>query len=249
MELAPDFCKVAAPSRRWWRHWWVYLLACFVGVWFGAAPLANYLGAPSGETPGGFTTNPGTVRQLAEAGTAVVDVVTADDPAKGPADAPISIVEFGDFQCPFCLQAEPIIRALVARYPEAIRLQFRDYPVVEIHPEAVPAAEAAGCAEAQGKYWPYHAALYDRQNELGPALYVSLARELKLDLAAFNRCQQNHEPLAEIQDDFQAGVAAGVRGTPTWFINGRRAEGALPAEVWDRIVREELTRIFSGKQR
>ncbi|MDZ4229590.1 MAG: DsbA family protein, partial [Candidatus Veblenbacteria bacterium] len=157
------------------------------------------------------------------------------------------IVEFGDFQCPFCREAAPIMKEVLRRYPEAVRLIYRDFPVASIHTQAVAAAEAANCAARQkaDSFWKFHDALYENQDQLGAEFYLALAGSLGLDRDKFQSCLEQHLTLAEIHDDYTSGLEAGVQGTPTWFINGHKAEGALSLELWDQVIVSVLKNEFS----
>jgi protein-disulfide isomerase len=166
-------------------------------------------------------------------------VATEGSPAKGPANAPVEIVEFSDFQCPYCLRAAPTVTQVLNAYGDKIRFVYRHYPLPN-HPNARPAAEAAACADEQGKFWPYHDRLFGEASKLGPADLKRDAAELGLDMAKFNACVDTHKLRATVDADLQAGVDAGVDGTPAFFINGRMISGAQPFEVFKRIIDEEL---------
>ncbi len=171
-------------------------------------------------------------------------LVTADDPAKGNPEAKVVVVEFGDFQCPFCKQSEPILKQVMEKYGDKIYFMFRDYPITSIHPEALAAAEAANCAEQQGQFWDYHDQLYARQDELSSATYRSIAEALGLDMPKFNICLNTHATRAEITADAADGANLGVRGTPTFFINGQMFPGVLKFDFWDKV----LTYLLNEKQ-
>jgi len=167
--------------------------------------------------------------------------VAADEPAKGPADAPITIVEYSDFECPFCVRVMPTLQQVIDEYGDKVRLVYRDYPL-PMHPNAQLAAEAAQCAHAQGKFWEYHDTLFANQVALGVDSLKQYAAALKLDQAAFDTCldQRTHQAgvLAETRD----GNALGVTGTPAFFINGRFVNGALPIEMFKEVIDDELER-------
>ncbi len=173
-----------------------------------------------------------------------VDVSVDDDPAWGPEDAPITIIEFSDYQCPFCARfRKQTYDRLKEEYGDKIRFVYRDFPLVQIHPEAVPAAIAAHCAGEQGKYWEYHDLLFLGGRDLGRDTYVAYADELGLDIDEFSRCIDEERYLDEIQKDFDDGVAAGVRGTPTFFINGIPLVGAQPFQNFQAVIEQELARL------
>ena len=168
-------------------------------------------------------------------------VATEGNPAKGPANAPIEIVEFSDFQCPYCLRAAPTVNQVLKTYGDKIRFVYRHYPLPN-HPNARPAAEAAACAAEQGKFWAYHDRLFGDAMKLGQADLKRDAAELGLDTTQFDACVGTHKLEATVDADFQAGVNAGVDGTPAFFINGRMISGAQPFEVFKQIIDEELER-------
>lgn len=171
-----------------------------------------------------------------------VAVSVDDDPVKGSENAPVTIVEFSDFECPFCLRffAEtlPLIEETYIRTGRA-RLVYRDYPLGS-HQYAQKAAEAAECAGEQGKYWEYHDRLFENQGALGTASLKQYAQDLGLDEARFNECLDSSQMAAEVKKDHGDGQAYGVRGTPTFFINGIRVVGAQPYEVFQQVIEQEL---------
>lgn len=164
------------------------------------------------------------------------EVVTADDPAIGNANAPITVVEFLDFECPFSAQAFPFIREAATKNPDAIRLIIRDLPLDDVHPNARLAAEAAGCANDQKRFWTYHDKLFQNQQALDRDSLIRYAEQVGLDAATFTTCLDRGKFRAEVQEDFQAGVAAGAVGTPTFYINGKKFQGIIPEEVWTQLV-------------
>jgi protein-disulfide isomerase len=153
--------------------------------------------------------------------------VSANDHAQGPLDAPAVLVEYGDYQCPKCAQAYPVVKAIQERFEGAVCLVFRNMPMTQVHPYAQLAAEAAEAAGAQGKFWEMHDALYENQRYLGRELIGSLARELKLDIALFENNLAAHRFRQRVRRDFMGGIRSGVNGTPTFFINGERYNGHL----------------------
>jgi protein-disulfide isomerase len=171
-----------------------------------------------------------------------VAVAVGNDPARGPADAPITIVEFSDFQCPYCSRATATLKKLDAAYPGKIRVVFRDFPLVQIHPRAARAAEAAACANEQGKFWAMHDTMFDHQDKLGDADLEQSAAALGLDAAAFSQCLDSGRHTAQWKKDTSEGERYGVSSTPAFFVNGRLIVGAQPYETFARIVDEELAR-------
>lgn len=162
-------------------------------------------------------------------------------PSKGPAAAPVTLVEFSDYQCPFCKRAHETVEQLIAAYPNDVRLIFMDYPL-PMHNRAAAAAEAARCAGEQGKYWEYGDSLMKVAGDLSDENLKQRATELSLDAAAFESCisSTKHEP--SVQSDFTEGNRVGVSGTPTFFINGRMLVGAKSLEDFKQVVDDEIRR-------
>ena len=169
-------------------------------------------------------------RQAAKAGTS---------PAKGPTSAPVELIEYSDFQCPFCLRANPVVDQVLATYGDKIHFVYRNYPLPN-HPNARPAAEAAQCANEQGKFWPYHDKLFAQAGQLSDAELKQAASQVGLDSPKFNACFDGHKYKAVVDADIQAGDELGVSGTPAFFINGRSITGAQPYDEFKRIIDEEL---------
>lgn len=165
--------------------------------------------------------------------------LTAADRSKGPADAPVVIVEFSDFECPYCQQATATMDALLERYPDEIRFIYKDFPLPN-HPNAFKAAEAGHCAHEQGQFWPFHDKLFAAQDALDVESLKAYADELGLDADAFGACLDDARHAQSVNADMDAGRRLGASSTPTLFINGRPVLGALPLDVFDEIVREEL---------
>ena len=167
------------------------------------------------------------------------DVVEAGRPARGPAGAPIEMIEFSDFQCPFCLRAFPTLMKVLDTYGDRIRFVYRHYPLKN-HPQARPAAEAAQCANEQGKFWPFHNLLFGTPGHLADAELKTAAASVGVDPAAFNACVDSHKYSADVDADIAAGDDAGVSGTPAFYINGRVLSGAQPFEAFKALIDEEL---------
>ncbi len=167
--------------------------------------------------------------------------VTADEPSKGPLDAPIQIVEFSEFQCSYCAQVGAQLQQVMDTYGTKIRLVFRDFPLA-MHDRAHLAAQAAQCAHDQGQFWPYHDALFAHPQALGAADLKKHASSVGLDVIRFEKCLNSGQFRQSVDADLQRGQALGVTGTPAFFINGRFLSGAQPYEVFERIIDEELER-------
>ena len=166
--------------------------------------------------------------------------IAATGPSIGPDDAPVTIIEFSDYQCPFCSRAEPIVKQVLERYPDQVRLVYRHLPLDSIHPQARPAAIAAVCASRQEKFWEFHEGLFANQRSLGAEVFGNLADELELDRAVFDACLTNPEAAAIVAADSEAGAAAGVTGTPAFFVNGIKLSGAVPVEDFVEVIEAEL---------
>ena len=153
--------------------------------------------------------------------------VNKSDHSLGPEDAPVTLVEYGDYQCPYCADMHPMIKAIVKAMGSQMRFVFRHMPLLEVHPFAQHAAEAADAAAAQGKFWEMHEAIYRRQPELGSDLLFQLAAKLKLDMAKFDAELEERRYRPRVQRDFMGGMRSGVASTPAFFINGKRYDGPL----------------------
>lgn len=172
-----------------------------------------------------------------------VEVPTEGQPSKGPAGAPVTIVEFGDFQCPYCGGLFSTLKVVEAMYPDQARFVFRQLPLTNIHPFAQKAAEASLCAYDQGRFWDYHDSLFENQQELGVEDLKRRARDLGLDAARFDACLDSGEQSERVAADVRAAVDAGVFSTPTLFINGRIIEGAQPYQQIAPVIDDELARL------
>ena len=159
--------------------------------------------------------------------------------AKGPADAPVTIVEFSDYECPYCLRAEEALSDLLDEFPGKIRLVFKDFPL-RFHGGAEPAAVAARCAGESGRYWEYHDMLFVAQPDLARADLITYAVRLDVPREPFIACLDSGRYRAAVQADVREGRAADVTGTPTFFINGRRMTGVQPLDAFREAVKDAL---------
>lgn len=166
--------------------------------------------------------------------------VAAVGPSRGPANAPITVVEFGDYQCPFCHHLEPTLESVLEQYSHQVRFVFRNFPLTDIHPEAMHAAEAAMCADQQGKFWPMHDAIYGDSTPLSDSSLRSLAKQVGLDSQKFEECVRSPVPAKVINADLQAGESLGVEATPTLFIDGRYINGDVPRKQLVSVIEDEL---------
>jgi len=162
-------------------------------------------------------------------------------PSRGDAHAPVTIVEFGDFQCPYCAQAESTLHAVLALHPQDVRLVFRNFPLTDVHEHAQTAARVGVCASRQGKFWELHDAMYANQNALSGNALNDLAKSLGLDTDRLGQCMADKATGDAISFDVADGNVAGVNSTPSFFINGRPLSGSVPAAAFETIIREELS--------
>jgi protein-disulfide isomerase len=172
-----------------------------------------------------------------------VDVSIDGAPFKGPAKAPVTIVEFTDFHCPFCKQVLLTLTQLVARYGDQVKLVFKDFPIDQLHPGASKAHEAARCANEQGKFWPFHDKLFANATKTSPPELKTYAGEVGLDVAAFEKCYASGKYTVAVQKDIDEGRNIGVNGTPGFFINGRLLSGAQPLDAFARVIDDEISRL------
>ena len=164
------------------------------------------------------------------------------DPARvrGNPKARVMIVEFSDFQCPYCSQVEATLKSVLSKHQDTVALAFRDMPITQIHPMAQGAAEAARCAGEQGKFWEYHDLLFGDQGSLDRNGLIAKAVKLQLDAKQFEACVSSEKFKAQVQQDNQEGLRAGVSGTPGFFINGIFMSGAQPEAIFEKAIEEQL---------
>jgi protein-disulfide isomerase len=165
--------------------------------------------------------------------------VSEQDHAIGAADAPVTLVEYGDYECPYCGMGYPIVKSVQRALGSQLRFVFRNFPLAEAHPHARQAAQAAEAAAAQGKFWEMHDMLFEHQSALETEDLVGYAESLGLDVARFARELESGTYAKRVRDDFRNGVKSGVNGTPTFFVNGDRYEGPwMHVEQFTRALRE-----------
>src|SRR5213594_3846684 len=168
--------------------------------------------------------------------------------AQGNPDAPVTIVEFADYQCPFCKKSEDTLKALLSKYGGRVKLAFLDFPLSEIHGQARSAAEAARCAGEQGKYWEYHDSLFADPSKLDEASLIERAQKLRLDKGAFRSCLTSGKFQQDIRANREQGAEAGVTGTPAFFINGVFLSGAQPQAEFEKIIDSQLALKGNGER-
>jgi len=152
----------------------------------------------------------------------VYDIPVGDSPLKGPKDAKVTIVKFSDYQCPFCARADPLVNQVLEAFPKDARYTYKQFPLTTIHPNAMPASKAALAAGRQGKYWEMHKLLFDNYRALGADDLKKYAGEIGLDVPKWEKDKESKEIQDQINDEMKEARAAGVRGTPTIFVNGKR---------------------------
>jgi len=166
--------------------------------------------------------------------------VTGEGPVRGSAEAPVTIVEFEDFQCPFCKKAQAIMDQVLVHYKDRVKLVHRDFPLDSLHPASKNVHEAARCAGEQGKFWEYRGLLYSTNTAPGAEQLDKYATEAKLDVGAFKNCVETGKFKAAVLKDEEEGTRLGVEGTPAFFVNGRLLSGAQPESAFVQVIEEEL---------
>lgn len=220
-----------------------YFYSVLVVLAFFAGVLVGYLawGRNGGSPAGAAAADSQPAQAAATQAVHRYDIPTDGFYSLGPKDAPITLVEFSDYQCPYCERwYTQVYKQLLAAYPGKIRFVYRNLPLTSIHPESMPAAEAAMCAGEQNAYWQYHDKLFDNQDKLGNDLYIQLAKDLGLDMAEFQSCLTTHKYQSAIQADMDFSLGLGVQSTPTFFINGLAVVGAQPLTAFTQVIDQEL---------
>ncbi len=172
--------------------------------------------------------------------TTLVPPVGPDDHTDGPDDAPITLVEYGDYQCPSCGQAYPIVKSLKKELGSSLRLVFRNMPLANVHPHAESAAEVAEAVTLQVPFWPIHDVLYENQGDLSDAALLRYAASVGVDVEKLKEALRAGGPRRRVQGDFENGIRSGVNGTPTFFVNGVRYDDSWDRETFLNYLRELL---------
>lgn len=175
-------------------------------------------------------------------GSVEAPVITFVNPARGPEKAPVTIIEYGDFECPHCKDMAIAIDLARAQFPNRIRHIWKHFPNEGAHPHAISAAIAAQCAHRQGAFWPFHDAVYERQSFLSDGQYTQIAKDLGIDAEAFNACFHSRDTLPIVQNDLNEALGLGLSATPTIYINGIRHVGVIAPETLILYVQEALGR-------
>jgi len=166
--------------------------------------------------------------------------VGSDDHSRGPLDAKITVVEYGDYQCPYCGQAHPIVERLISEFADSVRLVFRNLPLVDVHPHAEAAAEMAEAVGRQGKFWEIHDALYENQRDLSDAALRRYAEGVGADIDEAVKSIAGGEPRERVEADFEGAIRSGANGTPTFFVNGVRYDGSWMYEPFSQYLEQVL---------
>ncbi|MBI3290992.1 DsbA family protein [Candidatus Falkowbacteria bacterium] len=237
--------KASKTSKRRYQRWWIRLILVFLMIFaILFIAMAFYVGRVAYDLRTGKITPEELFgegfRSSRDGETETF--ATEDDPSLGRQDAKVVIVEFSDFQCPFCAEAYPVVKQILKDYGSQVRFVYRDFPLVDIHPQAVLAAMAGECAHEQGQFWQMHDKIFENQRELSEASLKIWAVQLGLNSLQFSGCLDSNKYLSEIEQDLEDGFNAGVRATPTFFINGQRIEGAIPINTFEQIIIAALSR-------
>ena len=170
----------------------------------------------------------------------LVEPLGPADHVRGPEHAPVIVVEYGDFECPHCKQATGAVKLLLARFPEQVRFAFRAFPLEGVHPHALQAAEAAECAAGQGKFWEMHDLLFEKQEHLELRQLFDYAEMLGLEMARFTAEMDDEIHLQRVRENQRSGDASGVRGTPTFFVNGKLLDVSYGLHALHDVVEAQL---------
>jgi len=240
----PSKAKQLINRKKWHKQWWGRLIIGFLVIFFVLLiAMAFYVGKlvillRSGQiTPQQLLSNNVPSGQASNLPT----LVTSDDPSFGPRDAQVVIVEFSDFQCSFCQQVQPVIKEILKNYGDKVLFIYRDFPLLDDHPQALLAAMAAECAHEQGQFWEMHDKIFDNQNEIIDTNLKTYAVQIGLNSIQFNDCLGSGKYLEEIENDLLDGYNVGVQATPTFFINGVKVAGAIPLNIFEQIIISELS--------
>lgn len=209
---------------------WLYLIISALAVLVIASFLTNDFGLRQGSA---MTGNASIKYQGAAAGNIA-------DPSIGPEDAKITIIEYSDFECPFCQRAEITVKQVLEEYKGRVRLVYKNYPL-SFHNNAKNAAEAAECANEQGRFWEYHGKLFENRLELGKNSLKKYAEELGMDMEEFNSCFESGKYKAEVESDMEEGDKLGIDGVPVFFINSEPLVGAQPLEAFKAVIDRKLS--------
>lgn len=250
-ETKPRPGEVTITLRRWHLYAFVFPIIFIVGLGLGFlvrgwVPLpgtaqTTSAGVAAGSNPAAAVAQSNPDVPVETPQIVRYEVPVDDDPYLGSEAAPITIIEFSDYECPYCRQwHSEVYTKLLDTYGDQIRFVYRDFPLESIHVNAKPAAEAANCANEQGFFWEYHDLLFSMELGLSSEAYQEYANQLGMDEEAFQECVESGRYQQEVQSDFDFAANLGVRSTPTFFINGIAVVGAQPFEVFQQVIEKEL---------
>lgn len=225
-------------GKKWYNRWWgIVFLLVLVTVFLALAifiyNLVYYL-ENGDENPDNIITQN-------------ITIETTDDPAVGSENPIITIVEFADFQCPYCQEEAPILRRILLEYNDEVKVIFRDFPISAVHPDAMAAALAANCANEQNKFWDYHDLLYQNQDDLSLENLLLMANQVVDDFDQFSQCLANRKYENEIQNDLLDGIKLGLTGTPTFFVNGYKIQGVITYMTWVDLI-EKYKQLINNQE-
>jgi protein-disulfide isomerase len=228
---------------KWYQKWWgiLILLILSFAVIFCAVLIYQVITLLDATAQLKNITQDQNMNQVFATDNNIKDILeTKDDPYWGPSEAKIVIVEFSDFQCPYCRQQFPILERIRQEYKDSVKLIYRDFPNLSGHPDALNSAIAAECADDQNMFWPYHDLLFTNQEKLNLADLKQYANDLGLDTDKFNQCLDNKKYYYEVLNDLEDGSRLGASGTPTFFINGNMIAGVQSYETLKQILDQAL---------
>lgn len=242
--------QIPAGHHPWYGHWWGKLLiglivfCSVILVVFVVITLMFWWQIKHGQTPGfGLATGSSFTASFAAPRAVQIDrsrLETTDDPSLGRSGARVTIVEFLDFKCPNCRAAAPIMDKVIADFGTKVHWIVRNFPVESTHPGATQLSELAYCADQQHHFWPMYHVLFDEQDTLPSALddatIAHLADRSGTNAGALANCLTSDAASQKVQTDYLTGISAGVRGTPTFFVNGEKVEGVVPYAAWDTFL-------------
>lgn len=246
LENTPAQSDVIVIKRTTFNYGVIAFVFLLVGVFIGAVLASTRSGgvdtaAVIGTSVAQAINSAGLIRATPTPGP--IDVSVDNDPAWGPEDAKVVIVEFSDFECPYCSRFyQQAYQQIRTTYGDKVRFVYRDLPLPQLHPNAIAAAEAAECANEQGRFWDYHDLLFANQSRLQQGDLIDYAARLELDVDQFTECVLTRRYQAEVVKDMRDSEAYGVTGTPTFFINGYRVVGAQAFSVFQQIIEAELAK-------
>jgi protein-disulfide isomerase len=245
-----DFMRGAPPAKSagsWWL--WVLLPVMFLGglgvgylLWGQQAQQLTAMMLAQTEERTAQATAQAANRQEIDVPAEVTRYPIPVDgfPSIGPDDAPITLVEFSDYECPYCKQwHSEVFNQIRAQYPDQVRMVYRNFPLTQIHPNAAPAAEAALCAQEQDRFWEFHEQIFTAA-KLSPELYEQIAKSLRLDMKAFQTCVSERRYQQTVEEDQAWAAEFGVSSTPTFFLNGIPLVGAQPYDIFSQVIDKEL---------